>query len=1094
MASNLNTSLYAPLQIWQLSKKGASLPLSHKEIMSAFEVLLPDEDAQDVLNGLCTDKLVRCTIHGTYELTPEGCKQRALMPNAYRAEKPEKKEAPIDVHAWDDFRALIQYYIDCVQQQERKQEYLERKHLGKKYCIPILEFGWLRELGEKRATIRVPVTPQNQVPIQMLKARSEFDEDIYIGYPVEAFQFNSKTLYTPIGLIPADIQHAESSQTEVQLLIRHDEAELNQTWVDFHFNPQERKQFQQALDKLHRHDDYVGLTDIKLALPFLARFGQDDEHFVFNPNHLDPTLPIFQRDGEHQVCNCAVLFVGKHLQYSRTLKLELAQIAKEEDAVLDRTALAYIFRQPTLPVEQEHLSIPHSFISSNDNQHLAVEQVLSCPASVITGPPGTGKSQVAVNIIANLILQGKTALFTSRNHKAVHAIWDRSADIISRDVYDVVKFCTTPDGDMPQPWFRQDLPQMVAQAKQHYSPKWKGAYDDVCEADKLSLDAAAPLAKRATWEAELSRAQKRQEELEQDIFRTAKQEAAALPSVRELSSIRRRLCEAPQGSGIFHLIRRFNWHFFGRKMHERAWEDLCRVLPTFGQKILSLRLIKTKLEQLEDLLSERAELISAKREIQKCCESLPPRQERFDFIRDQQEHSEPLIRDALAHALLTPPAEASAAVLTMLRGFMNRGKDQKELFLRHEEQQTHVLQYRRFLDFAPAWATTLLSLTKASPCLPAVFDRVLIDEASQCDIAPIIPALFRAKGVVMIGDPQQFPPVLTLKESRNAYLKRKHGICGRMDAFDYLSQTAYSVMTTTPVMLTNHYRCHPDIAAYFNDVFYGGKLNVIADTHRWDGLRSQGFTPGVEWIDIQDSLLAEMNAVVERVSWLAHSGFRGSLGVITPSRRLANELDTRLNKFRNAFSEPLIVNTVNAFQGGEKDVIIFMLAYTSDQTRGQMWYMSDNNNRYIYNVAVSRARACLVLVGDKQKCKDCDVTPLRKLAQLPWSEKHLHPRLFDSVWEERFHHALTAAGIEATPQYHLVGRRLDLAVITDAIKLDIEVDGVRWHTEEDGSRKVDDIWRDIQVSAAGWQVKRFWVFELEQDMERCVREVEEMLK
>ena len=53
---------------------------------------------------------------------------------------------------------------------------------------------------------------------------------------------------------------------------------------------------------------------------------------------------------------------------------------------------------------------------------------------------------------------------------------------------------------------------------------------------------------------------------------------------------------------------------------------------------------------------------------------------------------------------------------------------------------------------------------------------------------------------------------------------------------------------------------------------------------------------------------------------------------------------------------------------------------------------------------------------------------------------------FDSVWEERFYNALVQAGIVPQTQYHLVGRRLDMAVITDSVKLDIEVDGVRWHT------------------------------------------------
>lgn len=1068
------------------------MPLTHHEVITLFGVRFPRENSQEALNRLCSDKLVRCTIHGTYELTAEGCRQRAKMPNACQTtiQKPTKT---VDVRAWDNFRTLIQYYIDCVEQQARKQQYLDRKNLGKTFCVPVLEFNWLRELGEEQASVRVPETPQNIVPLRLIKARSEFDEDIYIGYPVEAFLFDGKMLYSPIGLIPADIDHEKSSQTEVQLNIRHNEAALNQTWLDFHFSPQERKQFDKALDNLHRNDDYVGLTDIKQALPFLARFGQKDANFTFNPNHLDPALPVFKHDGERAVCNCAVLFVGKHLQYSRTLKLELKQISKEKAEVLDQTALAYVFRHPTLPIEEEMRSLPHTYIPSNDKQHLAVKQALNCRASVITGPPGTGKSQVAVNIIANLIAEGRTALFTSRNHKAVHAIWERSADIIGRDVYDLVNFCTTPDGERPAPWFKQDLPQLLARAQQHCNATWKQSYHDFRNTTELCLDVVKPLRERAECETELSRLQQRLELLEHDIRQDTNQNVNALPTVRVLESISNRLSEPPQGNGLSALLPRCCWFLFGRKRHEQAWGELCRILPNFGQKLLSIGLIKTKLKRLEKQLAEYVSIKAEKNIVQKRCEALPPRQERVKFIQEQQERIAPQMRDALAYALMSSAAEADSAEVTMLRGFMNLCSDPTAVFIRREEQSSLAEKYRSFLQLAPAWATTLLSLTKASPCLPAVFDRVIIDEASQCDIAPIIPALFRAKGVVMVGDPNQFPPVLTLMDSRNEFLKKKHHISDSLSAFDYLRQTAYSVMSMPPVMLTNHYRCHPDIAAYFNEVYYGGKLGVITDAHRWDGLRSSGFKPGVQWINICDSMEDELNAVVDHVTSLAESRFRGSVGVITPSRYLANELDTRLNKYRHSFGEELLVNTVNAFQGGEKDVIIFMLAYNSDQKRGQIWYMSDVGNRYIYNVAVSRARACLVLVGDKKQCAESSVPPLRKLAQLPWSENHQHPRLFDSVWEERLYHALQTVGIEATPQFHLVGRRLDLAIITDNVKLDIEVDGVHYHTDEDGTRKVDDIWRDIQVLSMGWKVKRFWVYELEQEMERCVQEIQEIL-
>lgn len=61
-------------------------------------------------------------------------------------------------------------------------------------------------------------------------------------------------------------------------------------------------------------------------------------------------------------------------------------------------------------------------------------------------------------------------------------------------------------------------------------------------------------------------------------------------------------------------------------------------------------------------------------------------------------------------------------------------------------------------------------------------------------------------------------------------------------------------------------------------------------------------------------------------------------------------------------------------------------------------------------------------------------------------------------------------------------------------KLDIEVDGVRYHKGSVAGRKLDDHFRDLQVSSAGWDVIRFWVYELQEDMDRCVKAVKDRIR
>ncbi len=141
------------------------------------------------------------------------------------------------------------------------------------------------------------------------------------------------------------------------------------------------------------------------------------------------------------------------------------------------------------------------------------------------------------------------------------------------------------------------------------------------------------------------------------------------------------------------------------------------------------------------------------------------------------------------------------------------------------------------------------------------------------------------------------------------------------------------------------------------------------------------------------------------------------------------------------------------------------------------------------NVAVSRARALCLVVGDQAFARASGVSSLAFLAEA--CERPPRPRgPFDSEWERRLDAALKRRGIEALPQYPVGSRYLDFAIDPEGIKLDVEVDGRRWHADPDGNRKQSDRLRDRELIARGWRVRRFWVHELAEDMEKCLDLIE----
>ncbi|MFC1491760.1 AAA domain-containing protein, partial [Nitrospinota bacterium] len=429
-----------------------------------------------------------------------------------------------------------------------------------------------------------------------------------------------------------------------------------------------------------------------------------------------------------------------------------------------------------------------------------------------------------------------------------------------------------------------------------------------------------------------------------------------------------------------------------------------------------------------------------------------------------------------------------------------------------ETQQTLRERSHLILDRMPCWAVTNLSAGSRIPLVGGLFDLAIVDEASQSDIPSAIPILFRAKRAGVVGDPFQLTHCSKLSIGRDAMLRQRTGIIRIRDLrCAYTESSLYDLFAGTndakPIFLSETYRSAFGIADYSNQTFYGDRLRVATDQGK---LRvPQGMKSGIHWTEIAGEIkagggsgcicLEEVDEIVQLIhSMLAENNFRGTLGVVTPFRQQANRLQDALYggeiPYQLLEQACVHVDTAHGFQGDERDVILLSLCAGPDMPRGSRSFLRETGN--LFNVAVSRARAVLHVVGNREWAKNCGIHHIQNLARErgrimrepklggPW-----HPH--ESPWEKKLFEALVDAGLKPVPQYAVSGRRLDLALLrTDdrTVKIDIEVDG-DCHRNPDGSRKEDDIWRDIQLQGMGWKVLRFWVYQLREDMNPCVRKI-----
>ena len=260
----------------------------------------------------------------------------------------------------------------------------------------------------------------------------------------------------------------------------------------------------------------------------------------------------------------------------------------------------------------------------------------------------------------------------------------------------------------------------------------------------------------------------------------------------------------------------------------------------------------------------------------------------------------------------------------------------------------------KFMEIFPVVISTCLSAAKLSEPTPH-FDLVIIDEASQCNNAVSLIPIIRGKGLMLVGDPQQLQPVVLLDDHANQVLRKKYNV---IDEYDYLRNSIYKTYLaidsiSDEVLLSNHYRSHPKIIEFCNKKYYRGKLKIKSTVESDKPL--QLIAVKCNSNEEKNVSYAEAEEIINYVR--THQG--ESIGIITPFTKQKGVISELLEK--NGFSN-VPCGTVHAFQGDEKDTIIFSLSL-SDRTH-EKTYNWLRNNKELINVATSRAKKELIIIAD----------------------------------------------------------------------------------------------------------------------------------
>jgi very-short-patch-repair endonuclease len=1091
------------------STTGISLGDLHKRIGPSLSI----REFSKVLQGLQKDKIIEFR-GNKYHLTPNG---RALdtSDNITTTTPRNKKEAPLstiksppktetrsstvahnldpqieayfkalpcdDVLNTDDQVAdstisassLLGYYRDCLASEERIDLTGDVNEVGKRF-VPIKPIGpWI---PNPRVKITFKINAQT-LPEQFVQgmARAKDKQTLYLGYPIDVVKGLEGSFFVrAVGTLPLIWRHTQKGILEFESI--ETAFSLNSKWVEA------VKKFVDVT-RLARTIGHTGL-DIELDDELAPSISIEDLCATLNLafatktlEKLDPGTALGKLRHQVGLQNVAALFLSSEGKYSAAAISDLASLSAANPGMFGGTALGTILGY-ALPPKWENVPVIESF-DLTFSQIAAVRSGLESPLTVITGPPGTGKSQVVAAMLLSAAYAGKTALFASKNHAALDAVAERINELgVSRPL--LIRL-NRKWGEGRGESLSGLVDQLISRPISVSANSFTHRYSSAAELDHLRQRLMTKITQYAAVRDEISSLEAELQSRLTSLRITLNAVLGAPRPNRHWSS------SLPKSWWNVALDTFLPWLIAAqrKKQHRAEWKALGCPNPADSKdyerwilNLLSAQSIPEKIQILvRDLLdAETAEQLGQE------LESLTTQ-----IRKEGQEFPGLLARN------LDDCTDAERAEIVERRSELSgKGITGKaaEILVRHY----------------PVWMCTNLSISRFVPQTPILFDYVILDEASQCDLASAMPILARGRYATIVGDPAQLSAISSISPTWEDELLTRHGLnhARGIGRFKQSKNSLFDLASVTPGvmrhMLVDHFRCHSDIAAYFEDT-YGGSLSVL--TNEADLKTPTGVKAGLHWEDVVGPILggesgchspSEAAAILGAVEHLlTDSQFKGTIGICTPFREQAKRIqDSIATKFDSEKIDRarLIATTANGFQGDARDVIFFSVCLGPDTPPGSTHFLREGAN--LFNVGISRARAVCRVFGNQQFCRQsgiAHIVRLVKTADRSSSGERGAPE-FESPWEEKLYDALKAASIKCVPQFRIAGRRLDLAWFDGSgKKLDIEVDGDRYHRDANGMRKMDDLWRDHQLRALGWDVLRFWVYELREDMNGCVERV-----
>lgn len=636
-------------------------------------------------------------------------------------------------------------------------------------------------------------------------------------------------------------------------------------------------------------------------------------------------------------------------------------------------------------------------ISLSKTQENAIEKAWTSEISYIQGPPGTGKSHTISAIILSAVFLNKKVLVVSQKRPALEVVNNKVQPYLAKD-YKIKSICYFDRGE------RQGVREYVKTLLEISYDK-RGLLSQINSMEEQIKNTEKDLREKITeLREENEKLNKyldtsrqffeKNEELQSDIKFFEKSYGVSIPEnlefkpieayerYEEVLNILKKIDKSPYKTLAGELYKtKFKTHLkekYAGTPEISEWFDRLfnnHYISEVGGDFVKLNRVFTRTQKLLANLHKNPTLIRDR--IENLKKNIKELQEKLICLRYQVRILKYLNDDKHVRML-----EKFSSMLFNVKPHLVKSKMQD-------------IDFDKITDVIPFWSAEIRYIGNLFPLKPDLFDIVIVDEASQVNLAEIFPVFYRGKKILVVGDHKQ----LSLNATGvNFHISKKFdnltwnkyrcgGLSYEIAKDRYLTVTDSSILdfirsehnakNLPQIMLDEHFRSLPILAKYTNDTFYEGRLKIMTETPdriiikpfkaikitgKRDSDKKTIEKEALKIIDIINNLIKNPGSILpqELVEIIDKRGRDFTIGVISMIRNqceLIKDFISEQCKDEDIKKYDLKIGTPEEFQGDERDIMIFSLCLDSF-CRGYTHYQNPNR----LNVATSRARLFTIFV------------------------------------------------------------------------------------------------------------------------------------